>query len=183
MFFSVAFARCADVREVIERRRDADGVREKSRDRDEEQDVTRTVTVRSHHEMIRVSDRRVCYPQYRQDKQLVPESPETSGLTSMHQESTIRMQAPGKYPGTCQSQKASNVPSGATIEEATALLESYNATFVRTVSMSASYYLCASYLSYFVSPDARDSQVAVQQATAAEESRPPFIIRLSSVKV
>eukprot|EP00966_Prymnesium_polylepis_P059965 1391112-Prymnesium_polylepis.1 len=57
-------------------------------------------------EMIRVSDRRVCYPQYRQDNQLVPESPEspgTSGLTSMHQESTIRMQAPGKYPGTCQS--------------------------------------------------------------------------------
>ena len=79
--------------------------------------------------------------------------------------------------------KASNVPSGATIEEATALLESHNATFVRTVSMSASYYLCASYLSYFVSPDARDSQVAVQQATAAEESRPPFLIRLSSVKV
>ena len=85
----------------------------------------------------------------------------------------------------CGRRKISFRPptSGATIEEATALLESHNATFVRTVSMSASYYLCASYLSYFVSPDARDSQVAVQQATAAEESRPPFIIRLSSVKV
>ena len=104
----VALAECVGVRGVIERRRDgdADGVREKSRDRDEEQNMTRTVTVRSHHEMIRVSDRRVCYPQFRQDKQLVPESPETSGLTSMHQESTIRMQAPGKYPGTCQSQRA-----------------------------------------------------------------------------
>ena len=49
---------------MIERRRDADGVREKSRDRDEEQDVTRTVTVRSHHEVVRVdahpSATRVC---------------------------------------------------------------------------------------------------------------------------
>ena len=50
----VSVARCVDVREVIERRRDADGVGEKSRDRDEEQDVTRTVTVRSHHEIVRV---------------------------------------------------------------------------------------------------------------------------------
>ena len=62
MFFSVAFARRADVREVIERRRDADGVREKGRragDAEEEQ----IVTVRSHHEMTRVRDRhpRVSY--------------------------------------------------------------------------------------------------------------------------
>ena len=37
---------------VIERRRDgdADGVREKRRDSDEEQDVTRTVTLRSDHD-------------------------------------------------------------------------------------------------------------------------------------
>eukprot|EP00966_Prymnesium_polylepis_P184394 4273851-Prymnesium_polylepis.1 len=45
----VAFARRADVREVIERRRDADGLREKVRragDAEEEQ----IVTVRSHHE-------------------------------------------------------------------------------------------------------------------------------------
>ena len=49
----VALAGCAEVREVIERRRDgdADGVREKSRDRDEEQNVTRTeVTLRSDHD-------------------------------------------------------------------------------------------------------------------------------------
>jgi hypothetical protein len=49
------------VREVIERRRDADGVGEKSRragDAEEEQIVSRIVTVRSHHEMIRVGGQR-----------------------------------------------------------------------------------------------------------------------------
>ena len=55
----VALAECVGVRGVIERRRDgdADGVREKSRDRDEEQNVMRIVTVRSDHEMTRVRDR------------------------------------------------------------------------------------------------------------------------------
>eukprot|EP00966_Prymnesium_polylepis_P243273 5625904-Prymnesium_polylepis.1 len=54
----VALAVCVEVRGVIERRRDGDtdGVREKSRDR--EQNVTRPVTVRSHHEIRRVSDQR-----------------------------------------------------------------------------------------------------------------------------
>ena len=45
------------MREVIERRLDADGVREKSRragDAEEEQIVMRIVTVRSHHEVVRV---------------------------------------------------------------------------------------------------------------------------------
>ena len=47
-------AKLVAVREVIERRRDgdADGVREKRRDRDEEQDVTRTVTLRSYHDSV-----------------------------------------------------------------------------------------------------------------------------------
>ena len=49
------------MREVIERRRDADGVGEKSRragDAEEEQIVPRIVTVRSDHEMIRVGGQR-----------------------------------------------------------------------------------------------------------------------------
>ena len=56
----VSVAICVDARGVIERRRDgdADGVREKSRDRDEEQNVTRIVTVRSDHEKIRVDGQR-----------------------------------------------------------------------------------------------------------------------------
>ena len=57
----VSVARCVDVREVIERRRDADGVGEKSRragDAEEEQIVSRIVTGRSHHEIIRLGGQR-----------------------------------------------------------------------------------------------------------------------------
>ena len=57
----VSVAGCVDVREVIERRRDADGVGEKSRragDAEEEQIVSRIVTGRSHHEIIRLGGQR-----------------------------------------------------------------------------------------------------------------------------
>ena len=100
------------MREVIERRRDggdADGVREKSRDRDEEQNVTRTVTVRSCHEMIRVDDQRVCR-QYDSDRLLyplaIPEASDASGATRNIQHPyprNVPCMLPESTLGTCQS--------------------------------------------------------------------------------
>jgi len=48
--------------------------------------------VRSHHEMIRVSDRRVCYPQFRQDNQPSRKARKLPGFTP-----TSNKHAPGKY--------------------------------------------------------------------------------------
>ena len=103
------------MRKVIERRRDgdADGVREKSRYRDEEQNVTRTVTVRNCHEMIRVDDQPVCY-QRNTDRSLyplaIPEASDASGQTRNIQHPyprNVPCMLPESTLGTCQSQLSS----------------------------------------------------------------------------
>ena len=108
----VSVARFVDVREVIERRRDADGVGEKSRragDAEEEQIASRVVTGRSHHEIIRLGGQRAkpCVSSTMLNSSLYPPGKPSEGLptkpgrsNSSHtapQHLNIRMHAPRKY--------------------------------------------------------------------------------------
>ena len=115
------------MREVIERRRDADGVGEKSRragDAEEEQIVLRIVTVRSDHEITRVRDRhpRVSPTMY-SSLTLSTEKP-SKGFLPNKGTSNPNIRTPGmcqacsrkvppeRGPGTCQSHSGRKVAVG-----------------------------------------------------------------------